>query len=488
MEEAPDATVLHEGSPPQVPNPLSVLGEQLQRAQDGAAELYRSHGRGITSYEALSAASVDGFRLLRTFIEEQVERLRDPVACIQEMPMIRKFEDKPINATLPVVTVGAIMGTLYVSYACVYMPVMGVATSGLPSIVFHSCFGLALWSYHQGVVTDPGGIPDSWVHVPEDGMVFVEKKKKNGGGLRFCSKEHKYKPDRAHYCSALGRNILRMDHYCPWLGNCVGHGNQKHFVLFLFYTVLSVNLVDLSILRALFCVGGFSGGHTIMMAHGAFLSTLLASVLTPFFGFHCWLLANNMTTIEYCEKRGRNSAYVSPYDNGIARNLASVLGDSFLLWPLPIGSPPDDGLNWTAGEGLDPWMLSDDEDDMSGGDAGRAFGHSRAGLSIRGNGHDRETGRGLPIGRNGHRGPVSSSSSRSRPSGFPSRHEQCRLFTDLVPGAVAAMRECSSDVLEFGVAHYQTCHGASQALCDSAPVQNAIAFLGDQWTSIWRRT
>merc|ERR1719401_2729552 len=57
-----------------------------------------------------------------------------------------------------------------------------------------------------------------------------------------------------------------------------------------------------------------------------------------------------MTTIEYCEKRGQNANYTSPYDLGIVSNIKSIMGEEWYLWPVPVGRPPGDGFSWQVAD------------------------------------------------------------------------------------------------------------------------------------------
>lgn len=161
--------------------------------------------------------------------------------------------------------------------------------------------------------------------------------------VRFCRKCNHFKPPRCHHCSVCERCILKMDHHCVWVVNCVGALNYKYFLLFLFYAFLETSLVTVSLLPNF--IAFFSDG-LISGTPGTLATTFLSFVLNLAFalsvlGFlimHISLVAANTTTIEAYEKK------TTPkwrYDLGRKRNFEQVLGMDKKYWFIPAYSNED---------------------------------------------------------------------------------------------------------------------------------------------------
>jgi hypothetical protein len=57
--------------------------------------------------------------------------------------------------------------------------------------------------------------------------------------LRWCEDCASFKPRRVHHCSVCNACVLKMDHHCPWLANCVGARTYPYFVRTLAWGVLA---------------------------------------------------------------------------------------------------------------------------------------------------------------------------------------------------------------------------------------------------------
>ena len=168
------------------------------------------------------------------------------------------------------------------------------------------------------------------------------------GEQRMCQKCVKRKPDRCHHCSQCNECILKMDHHCPWIANCVGYRNYKFFLLTLIYAALSCWIMVFTYWNNLVRMTYLQGTPNVAVVYFSqiayFISTIMAMLLTGFFFFHMHLIVTGYTTIEYCEKRILMTALYkkNPYNLGFCENLKQAFGPNIWIWLLPFRAYSDE--------------------------------------------------------------------------------------------------------------------------------------------------
>lgn len=176
--------------------------------------------------------------------------------------------------------------------------------------------------YQLSCLTDPGEITrqnvDSLVKVYKADDVLY----KPGTQCRTCKVT---KPARSKHCSFCNRCVHRFDHHCIWTNNCVGAGNLRFFLLFLFsLIIMCINGVLMSLHTLMLVVRNLRLMETsyvdpatgnvypvtfpvlvqhLFMQHPrvVFLAgslVLLLLLLFAFTGYHLYLICVNQTTNE----------------------------------------------------------------------------------------------------------------------------------------------------------------------------------------------
>ena len=249
-----------------------------------------------------------------------------------------------------------------------------------------------LFNYWACVLTRPG-YPGDHLQALED----LEAGQTSDGHrrYRFCRKCHVTKPERTHHCSVCNRCrrahtspsparrtrahpplprrcVMKMDHHCPWVNNCVGFYNYRYFLLFLVHLAVGCLLVICTCgarppsLRALprphpapgpfratarrapMCTrsacdfaarraalpmldGTLRRSKNSMLLFVAVLCVSVCFALTLFIGWHAYLVSTNQTTIEFYgnrfdayDARQQGEPWRNEYDLGCRANLEQV--------------------------------------------------------------------------------------------------------------------------------------------------------------------
>ncbi|KAK8330324.1 hypothetical protein V6Z12_A11G388400 [Gossypium hirsutum] len=252
--------------------------------------------------------------------------------------------------SLPVMVVVSAIAFVYFCTVFVFIDRwFGLMTSPgiMNAVAFTGVAVMCVLNYVFAIFMDPGRVPSNFLPDIEDSKVPIHEIKRKGGDLRYCQKCSHFKPPRAHHCRVCKICVLRMDHHCTWINNCVGHANYKVFFVFVVYAVIAC------IYSLVLLVGSLTNdsqndkqqsadSFRILYVISGLLLVPLSMALSGLLGWHIYLILQNKTTIEYHEgvratwlQERAGNVYKHPYDLGAYDNLTTVLGSNIICWICP---------------------------------------------------------------------------------------------------------------------------------------------------------
>ncbi|KAE8629663.1 hypothetical protein XENTR_v10000562 [Xenopus tropicalis] len=273
---------------------------------------------------------------------------------------------------IPVLFISIIVCWSYYAYViqlCI-VTMDNIAEKILCLIAYHFFLLHFVWSYWKTIFTLPMN-PAKEFHLSYSDKELLEREPRGesqqdilrrlakdlpvytrtmSGAIRYCDRCQLVKPDRCHHCSVCDKCILKMDHHCPWVNNCVGFSNYKFFLLFLAYSLLYCLFIVATDLQYFvkFWTNGLPDTQAKFHIMFLFFAAAMFSVsLSSLFGYHCWLVCKNRSTLEaFRAPVFRHGTDKNGFSLGFSKNLRQVFGDEKKYWLLPVFTSLGDGCSF----------------------------------------------------------------------------------------------------------------------------------------------
>lgn len=189
--------------------------------------------------------------------------------------------------------------TIILPLTCNILSVKGFAHTVLATWLAGNVF----FNYYYCITTDPGSPPDQ-LDLAESSATSCDRL--NKGVVRWCKKCRKPKPLLTHHCHVCDRCVLKMDHHCPWMHNCIGFHNYRYFFLFLAYMWIGCGYAVVMSAYPLFLPPpGIALEPQIGVLFTFVLSCAMVFALSVLFGWHVYLVGTAQTTIDFYGNRQR---------------------------------------------------------------------------------------------------------------------------------------------------------------------------------------
>lgn len=235
---------------------------------------------------------------------------------------------------------------------------------------FHLFFIMFVWSYWKTIFSCPANPSKEFCLSKSDKELYEKEERQEyqqeilrraakdlpiytttaTKAIRYCERCQLIKPDRCHHCSACDVCVLKMDHHCPWVNNCVGFANYKFFLLFLMYSLLYCLFIAGTVLQYFIRFWTNELPDTRAKFHVLFLffvSAMFFISILSLFSYHCWLVGKNRSTIEaFRAPYFRTGPEKDGFSLGCSKNFRQVFGDEKKYWLLPVFASLGDGCSF----------------------------------------------------------------------------------------------------------------------------------------------